>query len=83
MKKEEIVRKTVGAPGGGKAVRWFLAVLLLVIPGVARAADGGPDPGPAPAPTPAPVAQDTAAKADAGPRLDIYGFAMLDMGYQT
>jgi hypothetical protein len=83
MKKEEIVRETVGAPAHGKAVRLLLAVSLLVIPGVARAADAGPDPGPAPAPTPAPVAQDAAAKTDAGPRLDFYGFAMLDMGYQT
>jgi len=86
MKKEEIVREKRGVPGSG-AVRWLLAVSLLVTPGVARAAEGGPEPGPAPAPTPAPTpapaAQDAAAKADAGPRLDIYGFAMLDMGYQT
>jgi len=86
MKKEEIVREKRGVPGRG-AVRWLLAVSLLVTPGVAHAAEGGPEPGPAPAPTPAPTpapaAQDAAAKADAGPRLDIYGFAMLDMGYQT
>src|SRR4029078_4332070 len=79
-------REKRGVPGSG-AVRWLLAVSLLVTPGCARAAEGGPEPGPAPAPTPAPTpapaAQDAAAKADAGPRLDIYGFAMLDMGYQT
>ena len=47
-------------------------------------ADG--QPGPAPAPTPAPAAvaaQDAAPKDEAKPRLDIYGFAMLDMGYQS
>ena len=83
MTKEEIVRQAVRASGGHTA-GWFLAVLLLMTPAAARAAEAGPEPGPAPAPTPAPVAQDAAAKAaDAGPRLDIYGFAMLDMGYQT
>ncbi|HET6900305.1 MAG TPA: hypothetical protein VFK70_18275, partial [Vicinamibacteria bacterium] len=81
VKKEEIVRKIRSRPGGGAAVGWVLVVSLLAIPGVARAAEA--DPGPAPAPTPAPVAQDAGAKADAGPRLDLYGFAMLDMGYQT
>ena len=80
MTKEEIVRQAVRASGGHTA-GWFLAVLLLMTPAAARAAEAGPEPGPAPAPTPAPVAQDAAAKTDAGPRLDIYGFAMLDMGY--
>jgi outer membrane DcaP-like protein len=80
VKKEEIVREK-------EAVRWLLAAsLLLVAPPLARAgsADGQPDPGPAPSPTPAPAAtQAAAAAAEAKPRLDIYGFAMLDMGYQT
>jgi hypothetical protein len=37
-----------------------------------------------PGPTPATVAstRDTAAKAEPGPRMDIYGAAMLDMGWQ-
>jgi hypothetical protein len=64
------------------------AAMLAATP--ALRADSGPAPaGPAPAPTPTPAAvaaattQDPAAKAEAKPRLDIYGFAMLDMGYQT
>ena len=42
----------------------------------------GPDPAPTPTPTPAATAQDTKTD-EAKPRMDIYGFAMLDMGYQT
>jgi hypothetical protein len=42
----------------------------------------GPEPAPAPTPTPA-ATQAAAASAPAGPRLDISGFAMLDMGYQA
>ena len=72
MNQEEIVRTTL------------IASLLLAAAPVAWAADGQPGPAPAPTPTPAAVAtQDTAPKAEAKPRLDIYGFAMLDMGYQT
>ncbi len=41
----------------------------------------GPEPAPSPAPSPA-ATQDPAATADAKPRLDIYGFAMLDSGFQ-
>jgi hypothetical protein len=76
--KEEIVRPT-------RPVRWLLAAsLLLAAPSVARAdsPDGQPDPAPSPAASPA-AAQAAPAPAEAGPRLDIYGFAMLDMGYQS
>jgi len=59
-------------------------LLLLAAAPLARAgsADGQPGPEPAPVPTPA-VAQEAAPKTEARPRMDIYGFAMLDMGYQT
>jgi hypothetical protein len=62
------------------------AMLLLAAVPLARAGAGDARPGPEPAPTPTPaavVAQDAAAKPEPKPRLDIYGFAMLDMGYQT
>jgi hypothetical protein len=63
----------------------FLAALLLAAAPALRAdssaAAAGPDP--APSPTPAAVAAQEPAPEEAKPRLDIYGFAMLDMGYQT
>jgi hypothetical protein len=66
-----------------KSPTWLLAALLAVA--AAPALRAGEQPGPEPAPTPSPVAaaQDAGAAADAKPRLDIYGFAMLDMGYQA
>jgi hypothetical protein len=62
------------------------AGLLVILPlaGVAPAhADDAavPEAAPSPAATPAPA--QAAAAAEEKPRLDIYGFAMLDMGYQT
>jgi hypothetical protein len=48
----------------------------------ADSSDGQPDPAPSPAASPA-AAQAPPAAAEVGPRLDVYGFAMLDMGYQT
>ena len=73
MNEEAIVRKTL------------IATLLFAAATVARAgsADGVAGPEPAPTPTPAAAAQDPAAKPEDKPRLDIYGFAMLDMGYQA
>jgi hypothetical protein len=68
VRKEAIVKKTLVA-----------ALLLAAVP-VARAGDVSP--GPEPAPTAA-ATQAAAPKDEAKPRLDIYGFAMLDMGYQT
>ena len=61
------------------------ALLLAAVTAVrARAGDVSPGPEPAPTPTPTPAATQAAApKDEAKPRLDIYGFAMLDMGYQT
>jgi hypothetical protein len=66
--------------------RLFIASLLIAAAPLARAgaADGAVGPEPAPTPTPAAVAtQEAAAKDEAKPRLDIYGFAMLDTGYQS
>jgi hypothetical protein len=66
------------------AAPWLLAALLLAAAADVRPADGVAGPEPAPTPTPAPATtQDTAAKAQDKPRLDIYGFAMLDMGYES
>jgi len=62
----------------------LVASLLLAAAPVAWAGSGDGQPGPEPAPTPAPAATQAAApKEEAKPRMDIYGFAMLDMGYQT
>jgi len=69
--KEAIVRRSIVA-----------SLLIAAAPlAPAWAGDGAAGPEPAPAPTPA-VAQ-AAAPDEAKPRMDIYGFAMLDMGYQS
>jgi hypothetical protein len=63
----------------------IVASLLLAAAPLARAgaADVAADPEPAPSPTPAAAAtQDPAPKPEDKPRMDIYGAAMLDMGYQ-
>ena len=64
--------------------RTILASLLLAAAPLAGAADGaaGPEPTPTPTPTAGAAAQEPA-KTEAKPRMDIYGFAMLDMGYQS
>jgi hypothetical protein len=76
VKKEAVVTRTL-----------FLAAALVAIAPALRAdsaaAPAGPEPAPTPTPTPAVAGEEPAAKAEAGPRLDIYGFAMLDMGYQA
>jgi hypothetical protein len=77
VKKEADVKRTL-----------FLAAALLAIAPALRADSASAPAGPEPAPTPTPAAaaattQDAAAKPEAKPRLDIYGFAMLDMGYQS
>jgi hypothetical protein len=62
------------------------ASLLVAMAPLARAgSDTTPaDPEPTPSPSASPAATQAAAPAtDAKPRVDIYGFAMLDMGYQT
>ena len=56
------------------------AILLLGAP--PSRAESTPPPGPVASPAPA-APQDTAAKAEEKPRMEIYGFAMMDMGYQT
>jgi hypothetical protein len=61
----------------------LLAALVLVAPAVAMAeALPGPEPAASPSPSPAPTTQDAAAKPESKARLEISGFAMLDMGYQ-
>ena len=68
----------------GGAPRLLVAALLLAAAPVARAETPGAQPGPDPAPTPTPASTQAAAvTAEAKPRMEIYGFAMLDMGYQT
>jgi hypothetical protein len=85
--KEDIVTQTKRKVARRSSGPWLLvASLLLAAAPAARAgsADGQPGPGPAPSPTPAAVAaQDATAKPEDKPRLDIYGSAMLDMGYET
>ena len=64
--------------------RTLVASLLLAAAPVAWAGSVDGQPGPEPAPTPTPVTtQEAAPKSEAKPRMDIYGFAMLDMGYQA
>jgi hypothetical protein len=76
VKKEAVVKRTL-----------FVAALMLAAAPALRADSGASPAGPEPTPTPTPAAsattQDAAGKAEAKPRLDIYGFAMLDMGYQS
>jgi len=60
----------------------LVAWLLLAAAPLAGAADGAAGPEPTPTPTPV-TTQEAAPKSEAKPRMDIYGFAMLDMGYQA
>jgi len=80
MEKEEDVRTTPHT-GAARVRTLTMAVLLLGAAPLLRA-DSSAGPAPAPAAAPAAVAAQEA-KAEAKPRLDIYGFAMLDMGYQS
>jgi hypothetical protein len=82
--KEEIVTNRESTVGGRSSVRWLIAALLLAAVPVAWAGSADGKAGPEPAPTPTPAAtQEAAAKNEPKPRMDIYGFAMLDMGYQA
>ncbi len=78
MTKKQTGRRP--AFGGLLVLSFLLAVPLARAE--SEAAPTGPEPAPTPTPTPA-VTQAPAAPAEPKPRLDIYGFAMLDMGYQT
>ena len=70
-------------PRSRSAAGKLLAALLLTTAPLAWAGSAEA-PEAAPTPTPAVAAeQDPAAQPEPKPRLDIYGFAMLDMGYQT
>ncbi len=60
------------------------SLLLLLAAPFAWAGDGTAGPQPTPTPTPtADATQEATPKSEAKPRLDVYGFAMLDMGYQS
>jgi hypothetical protein len=61
----------------------FLAALLLAAAPALRADSSAAPADPDPAPTPAAVAAQEPAPAETKAHLDIYGFAMLDMGYET
>src|SRR5262245_56919934 len=65
-----------------ETVKRVTALLLIAVP-LACAAWAGEQPGPGPAPAPAATTQAAGAKEEPKPRLDIYGFAMLDMGYES
>jgi hypothetical protein len=83
--EEGIVRKTERTVERRPGVHWLLVawVLLAAAPVVwAGPLDGPPEPTPTPTPA-AVLAQDATPRAEDKPRLDIYGFAMLDMGYQS
>src|SRR5262245_16416442 len=90
MTKNIAVRTAKRAAARRSGIPWLVtaALFLIAAPAVrAEAGDAPPESAPAAEPAappaaPAPPAQD-AQKAEATPRLDIYGFAMLDMGYQT
>jgi hypothetical protein len=80
------VKRTHNAGTHRPGVRWLLASALLLGAPLARAESKPAQPGPEPAPSPTPAAataQDTTAQAEPKPRMDIYGAAMLDMGYQS
>ena len=60
------------------------ALVLGAAPWVRAESSGPPGPEPTPSPAPSPAAtQVPAPPPEPKPRMDIYGFAMLDMGYQT
>src|SRR5262249_46725319 len=83
MTKEETLKGTSHVRGRGPGAGAFVVSLLLVTAPLARADSGGaPSPEPTPTPSPA-AAAEPPAKAAAQPRADIYGAAMLDMGYET
>jgi hypothetical protein len=85
VNKEAIVRTKLRTVARRPGVRWLLLASMVVASGpVARAdsADASPEPTATPSPAPA-AAQAAATKEEPKPRMDIYGFAMLDMGYQT
>jgi DcaP outer membrane protein len=77
------IRHWTGRPG--RHARWLVASLALAaapaLPADTREVSPGPEPSPSPSASPAPV--QGAADDKGGTRLEISGFAMLDMGYQT
>jgi hypothetical protein len=85
--KEGTVKTTTMRAGRARwgAAAWLVLLMLAAAPVAQALPDGspaGPEPVPSPSATPA-ATQAPAAASEAKPRLDIYGFAMLDMGYQS
>ena len=76
MRSDDTGRSRAGA--GSLLVALLLTTAPLAWAGSAEAPEAAPTPTPAVA-----AEQDPAAQPEPKPRLDIYGFAMLDMGYQT
>jgi hypothetical protein len=81
-KKEEAVKRTRDTRRAMGALGLLVASIILATAALVRADSTGDAPGPEPTPTPA-ANPDPAPKAEAKPRFEIYGAAMLDMGYQT
>jgi hypothetical protein len=83
MTEEEMVSTRIKHTGrrGPWGAGLLVAALMLAVPLRARA-DVQPGPEPTPSPTPAPT-QEPAAKTESKARMDIYGAAMLDTGYQS
>ena len=73
--------KATSRNSGGLSSVFALALLLVPSWAAADSKPAAPGPG-APASAPAP-AQDTKPATEEKPRMEIYGFAMMDMGYQT
>jgi hypothetical protein len=83
MNEEETVKASDRLSGGTRVLVLVSAFVLGAAPLVRANSEGAsPGPEPAPSPEPSPAATQAATAAEPKPRLDIYGFAMLDMGYQ-
>jgi hypothetical protein len=79
--KEDAVMTLNTKRGVGRAALLATLLLFATVPLALAAPEDAPA-GPEPAPPPAAAAAQAPA-GEAKPRLDIYGFAMLDMGYQS
>jgi hypothetical protein len=71
-------------PSGHRGGMLAASLLLAIAPFARAESETTPSaPEPTPSPSASPAATQAAAPAEEKPRVDIYGFAMLDMGYQT
>jgi hypothetical protein len=86
MRYEEETVKGFKHTGRRLGAGWLVAAGLVLAAASPARPESAAQPGPEPAPIATPAAastRDASPKAEPKPRLDIYGFAMLDMGYQT